>query len=91
MWSTFIEAVRALAERTGIEVVDTATEAERGEAVAARRARDDLYAVNHLAATFFEQSMRGISAHPLALYALHELHRRGLRAGPGAHLRGVLR
>ncbi len=81
---TFIEAVRALAERTGIEVVDTATEAERREAVAARRARDDLYAVNHLAATFFEQSMRGISAHPLALYALHELHRRGLDPGPDA-------
>lgn len=81
---TFIEAVRALAERTGIEVIDTATEAERREATAARRARDDLYAVNHLAATFFEQSMRGHSAHPLAGYALDECRRRGLDPGPDA-------
>jgi DNA primase len=81
---TFTEAVRSLAERAGIEVVDTATDAERREAVAARRARDDLYAINNLAATFFEQSMRGPSAHPLALYALHELHRRGLDPGPDA-------
>lgn len=81
---TFIEAVRSLAERCGVEVVDTATDAERREAVAARRARDDLYAVNHLAATFFEQSMRGMSAHPLASYALQELHRRGLDPGPDA-------
>lgn len=81
---TFTEAVRALAERSGVEIIDTATEAERREAVAARRARDDLYAVNHLAATFFEQSMRGMSAHPLASYALQELHRRGLDPGPNA-------
>lgn len=81
---TFIEAVRALAERTGVEVVDTATEAERREAHAARRARDDLYAVNHLAATFFEQSMRGTSAHPFASYALQELRRRGLDPGSDA-------
>ncbi|HMY21139.1 MAG TPA: DNA primase, partial [Polyangium sp.] len=81
---TFTEAVRSLAERAGIEVVDTATDAERREAIAARRARDDLYAINNLAATFFEQSMRGPSAHPLALYALHELHRRGLDPGPDA-------
>lgn len=74
----FAEAVRALAERSGVEIVETATEAERREANAARRARDDLYAVSHLAATFFEQSMRGPSAHPLASYALAELARRGL-------------
>ncbi|MBK9264050.1 MAG: DNA primase [Polyangiaceae bacterium] len=81
---SFTEAVRALAERSGVEVVDTATDAERREAVAARRAREDLYAVNHLAATFFEQSMRGTSAHPLAGYALDELRRRGLDPGPDA-------
>lgn len=81
---TFTEAVRALAERSGVEIIDTATEAERREAVAARRAREDLYAVNHLAATFFEQSMRGTSPHPFAPYALQELHRRGLDPGPNA-------
>lgn len=77
----FAEAVRALAERSGVEIVETATEAERREANAARRARDDLYAVSHLAATFFEQSMRGPSAHPLAHHALAELARRGLDTG----------
>lgn len=84
----FGEAVRALAERSGIEIVETSTEAERREANAARRAKDDLYAVSHLAATFFEQNMRGTSAHPLASYALNEIARRGLdwrdTAGPVA-------
>src|SRR5262245_26480373 len=51
---SFPEAARALAERAGIEVEDTATDAERREANAARRAKEDLYNVNALAATFFE-------------------------------------
>jgi DNA primase len=76
----FAETVRALGERGGIEVVETSTDAEKREANAARRARDDLYAVNNLAATFFEQCMRGPSAHPLARYALAEIGRRGLDA-----------
>ncbi|WP_434048810.1 MULTISPECIES: DNA primase [Sorangium] len=86
---TFAEAVRALAERAGIEVADAMTEAERREAHAARKSKDDLYAVNHLAATFFEHSLRGgpgTSAHPLARYAHEELQRRGLplRDGDGS-------
>lgn len=78
---TFAEAVRALAERAGIEVAETLTDAERREAHAARKSKDDLYAVNHLAATFFEHSLRGGPAggpHPLARYAREELARRGL-------------
>ncbi|WP_437719941.1 DNA primase [Sorangium sp. So ce861] len=78
---TFAEAVRALAERAGIEVAESMTEAERREAQAARKSKDDLYAVNHLAATFFEHSLRGGPGggpHPLARYAHEELERRGL-------------
>ncbi|WP_437766877.1 DNA primase [Sorangium sp. So ce281] len=86
---TFAEAVRALAERAGIEVAESLTEAERREAQAARRSKDDLYAVNHLAATFFEHSLRGgpgSAPHPLARHAHEELERRGLplRDGDGA-------
>ncbi|WP_437555131.1 DNA primase [Sorangium sp. So ce367] len=86
---TFAEAVRALAERAGIEVAESLTEAERREAQAARRSKDDLYAVNHLAATFFEHSLRGGpggAPHPLARHAHEELERRGLplRDGDGA-------
>jgi DNA primase len=76
----FPEAVRTLAERAGIEIVDTATDAEKREANAARRARDELYAVNNLAATFFEQCLRGHAPHPLAHHAVAELARRGLDA-----------
>ncbi len=78
---TFVEAVRALAERAGVEVAETMTDAERREAHAARRSKDDLYAVMNLAATFFEHSLRGgpgMSAHPLSRYARDELARRGL-------------
>ena len=74
---TFPEAVRLLAERTGIEITETQSDDERKEANAARRAKDDLYAVNALAATFFERSLRG-APHPLASYARDELARRGL-------------
>lgn len=78
---SFPEAVRALAERAGIEIEETATEAERREEQAARRAKEDLFAVNALAATFFEHSLRGgpgQSAHPLAPLARVELARREL-------------
>ncbi|HLM74616.1 MAG TPA: DNA primase, partial [Polyangiaceae bacterium] len=78
---SFVEAVRSLAERAGIEVIETATEAERREANAARRDKDELYAVNHLAATYFEHMLRGgpgMKAHPLAKYAREELAKRGL-------------
>src|SRR4051794_27463293 len=75
---TFPEAIRMLAERAGIEVAETLTDQERREAGAARKAKDDLYGVNGSAGTFFERSLRGASAHPLARYAREELVRRGL-------------
>lgn len=78
---TFPDAIRFLAERAGIEVEDDATDAERREANAARRAKDDLYAVNALAATFYEHSLRGGPGHrphAFAPMALAELARRGV-------------
>lgn len=77
----FHEAVRTLAERAGIEVVETATDAERREANAARKAKEDLYGVSQLAATYFERCLRGgpgAQPHPLAKYEREELARRGL-------------
>jgi DNA primase len=82
---TFPEAIRLLADRSGVQVADSATDAEQREAAAARRAKDDLYAVNHLAATFFEHALRGgVGApqpHALAGYAAQELARRSLGEG----------
>src|SRR6185295_15401464 len=52
---SFPEAARRLAERGGIEIEETATENERKEADAARRAIDDLYAANQLAAHWYER------------------------------------
>lgn len=75
---TFPEAIRVLAERAGIEIVETATDQEKREASAARKAKDDLYAVNNAAAIFFERCLRGSAAHPLAHHARAELERRGL-------------
>jgi len=74
---SFPEAIRVLAERAGIEVTETATDQEKREASAARKAKEDLYAVNGAAATFFERCLRG-SAQPLARYAREELARREL-------------
>jgi DNA primase len=77
---SFPEAARRLAERGGIEIEETATDAERREAEAARRAIDDLYSVNQLAAHWFERQLR---EHPLARIARDELRRRGLASSTG--------
>jgi DNA primase len=80
---TFPESVRALAERAGIEVEEE-QKGERSEHARQKRQRDELYAVNNLAAAFFEKMLR---EHPDRRYALDELSRRGLRpswdAAPG--------
>jgi DNA primase len=75
---SFPEAIRSLADRAGIEVAETLTDLERREANAARQGKEDLYAVSLAAATFFERSLRGAVAHPLAHHAHEELARRGL-------------
>ena len=74
----FPDAVRVLAERLGIEVDEASTDQEKREAAAARKGREDLYLVTNVAATFFERSLRGSVAHPLAHHALAELAKRGL-------------
>ncbi len=74
---TFPEAVRALADRCGIQIRDDLSDAEQQHAVRRKRQREQLYAVNQLAATFFEQQLR-VGAHPLAHLARAELAQRGI-------------
>jgi DNA primase len=71
----FPDAVRSLAERAGIELEENSTPEERREEMAQRKARDDLFRVNDLAAAYFEQMLR---EHPHARLARDELGKRGL-------------
>jgi DNA primase len=71
--ATFPEAVRALAERSGIVIEEDAR--APSEVDRQKKARDDLYTVNQLAATYFERELR---EHAESAYALEELARRGL-------------
>lgn len=75
---SFPEAIRALADRAGIAVAETLTDREQREASAARNKKEELYRVSDAAAIFFERSLRGSAAHPLAHHAHEELARRGL-------------
>ncbi len=86
----FHEAIRELASRAGVEVEETRTEQERKQDAAQRRAREDLYDVLGLAASFFEHALRGGplspggAPHPLAPIAARALAARGLALpGPG--------
>jgi len=72
---TFPEAVRALAERLGVEVKEEGGPVQRTEEAERKRARDDLYAANQVAATFFERQLR---EHPQRQVALDELAKREL-------------
>lgn len=78
---SFVDAVRHIAERQGIEVVETGSEAERREQSEARRRRDELFAAGEAAAVFFEKMLQ---THPLAHLAHAELARRGLSEGEQA-------
>ncbi|MFW5741185.1 MAG: DNA primase, partial [Myxococcota bacterium] len=73
----FPEAVRSLAERIGLAIEETegdpaAVRASRE----AKRAKQGLYEVTQLAASFFEAQLR---THPAARVAREELARRGLK------------
>jgi DNA primase len=72
---TFPEAVRALAERAGIDVQESREGAPMSEGDRAKKARDELYAVNALAATYWEEQLR---KHEHRAFALEELAKRGL-------------
>ncbi|MBX3193031.1 MAG: toprim domain-containing protein [Labilithrix sp.] len=85
---TFPEAVRALAERAGIPIEEVRGAAQTSEADRQKKAREDLYAVNALAATFFEQQLE---KHEHRGYALEELARRGLVPGNDPKVDEVLR
>ncbi|HEY2509431.1 MAG TPA: DNA primase [Polyangiaceae bacterium] len=76
---TFHEAVHALAEKAGIVIEEDSR--ERTEIDRARKQKDDLYSVNALAATWFEEQL---GKHPLRSYALEELARRGIVPGENA-------
>lgn len=79
----FREAVVMLAERSGIVVEESqGRDPKAGEH---KREKDELYAVNQLAATFYERELglarsapHGSKAHPLARYAAEELAKRGM-------------
>jgi DNA primase len=75
---TFPEAVRALAERAGIPIVETGTgDGDRARAEKQKRDKDDLYRVMQLAADWYREQL---STHPLRGSALRELVKRGLPA-----------
>src|SRR5689334_19932074 len=71
----FIEAVRQLAERLGIDVIETASDAERRQQGEARRRQQARYEIGNHAAAFFERMLR---EHPLKDVAEKELARRAL-------------
>ncbi len=76
---SFVEAVRELADRAGIEVVETDSQRESSRHGAeARRKPLELYDVANAAAGFFESALRN---HPLHQSALDELAKRGLTPG----------
>jgi DNA primase len=71
----FIEAVRRLADKLGIDVVETASDAERRQQQEARRRQTELFEIGNHAASFFERMLR---EHPLRDSAERELARREL-------------
>ena len=75
---TFPEAVRALAERAGIQVEESQKTGAFAEQDRQKKARDELYAVNQLAATFYEQELR---KNEHKSFAIEELEKRGLTPG----------
>ncbi len=71
----FAEAVRRLAERLNIEVVDDLSDQERRQQAAAKRREQALFDVNAAAAVYFEKML---TSHEHSRFAHEELHRRGL-------------
>lgn len=71
----FVEAVRSLAERAGIDIVENESDAERKQQLEQRRRQQELYDIGDRAAEYFERMLR---EHPLSGHARAELARRGL-------------
>jgi DNA primase len=74
---SFPEAVRRLAERSGIEIEEDGSPQQRREEVAQRKAKEDLYGAMSLAAVYYETMLR---EHPFGSLAQDELVKRGLVA-----------
>ncbi|MBW2528037.1 MAG: DNA primase [Deltaproteobacteria bacterium] len=72
---TFPEAVRALADRCGVVIEESASDEEQRAMRQRQRQRQLLYETNERAAAFFE---RQLQEHPLAHYGRREIERRGL-------------
>jgi DNA primase len=71
----FVEAVRELAERFSIPIVEVGSDVDRKQQTELRRRQQEYYDVSNAAAGFFEQMLR---EHPLRSFAQLELERRGL-------------
>ena len=85
---TFPEAVRELAERAGIPVEESQRDQATTDNDRAKKAKEDLYAVNALAATFYEQQLL---KHEHRDFATEELAKRGLEPGKDARVDDVLK
>ncbi len=72
---TFPEAVRALAERAGIPI-EEARDYDSQQVDRARKAKEELFAANQIATSWFEMQLR---EHPLRQFAIDELARRELK------------
>jgi DNA primase len=72
---SFVEAVRVVAQKLGIELVETRSDADRRQDDDARRRREELFSANQEAANYFIECL---AQHPLASIAHAELERRGL-------------
>ena len=75
---SFAEAVRELADKAGIEIVETASREDERVIAEARRRVADMYAVCNAAAAFYENALR---SHPMRKLAQDELAKRGLASG----------
>ena len=80
---SFGESLRKLAEKAGVPLEDERSDHDRAAETRAKKAKEDLYAINLMAAGYFE---RMLVEHPHAQIARDELSRRGLaydgEAGP---------
>ncbi|MBW2459568.1 MAG: toprim domain-containing protein [Deltaproteobacteria bacterium] len=87
---TFPEAVRALADRCGVQVDETGTREEQERGDRRRQETEELYAVSQLCATYFQQQLED-QGHPLAHLAREELERRGLQLGQSEQIDEALK
>lgn len=73
--SGFMDALKKLAERAGVELEDDRSDVDRAQEQRQKKQKEDLVGVNAFAAAYFE---RMIHEHPLSGMARAELERRGL-------------